>query len=144
MKSEEPLLITDPTPTPCQDGLKTETDSVLCQNEMEATSTSMLDPPNVPAGEQLCKRPSEQCGAGSGDNEHQKDCGEGKEQGVTILADEDFRKPKKRYRTPGGAASVRVRVQLLRDSYHDNVPTGVQEVSGKGSDIRGRRELCRP
>lgn len=99
VKKEEPTLDSDPVPTPRQDGLKTESGSTSCQNETETTSTSVV-PPTVPAGnaDPLCKRES---GA-------EAECGGGNEvKGETNPADEDFRKPKKRYRTPGGAVSVR-------------------------------------
>ena len=45
--------------------------------------------------------------AGSGDSH-----GDVRAQDVKVEPDEDFRKPKKRYRTPGGAASVRVSVSI--------------------------------
>lgn len=113
---EEPALNTDPVPTPCQDGLKTESSSTSHRNETETTGTSVA-PPTAPAGNgvQLCKTESAGdagCGAESGGC--QRGCNEDKEKGRVNPSDEDFRKPKKRYRTPGGAVSVRVKVRQLR------------------------------
>lgn len=113
---KEPAIDTDPVPTPCLDGLKTESGSMSCQNETETAGTPVV-PPTGPAGngDQLCKKESGEdvvCGANSGG--YLKGCNEDKDKGGMNPCDEDFRKPKKRYRTPGGAVSVRVEVQQSR------------------------------
>ena len=89
-----------------------------CQNGTETRSSpgavekGREDAGGVAAGEVSV------CGGDSGD--------------VTEM-DKDFRQPKKRYRTPGGVASVRVRVHLLSwRYYHSYIPQGSKRVRVKG------------
>ena len=81
-----------PVPTPCQDGIKTEGSSVV-QNGMETCNRESVRPSSAvdPVG-------------------REKGVADSKEKGVAnppikSEMDEDFCKPKKRYRTPGGVAN---------------------------------------
>lgn len=100
-------LCLDPVPTPCQDRIKTDPSICDSKNGVGTGSSAVAAPTSPPVTAEPSQPP---CTV-----EERAGCKERNVRGQTVevVADEDFRKPKKRYRTPGGVVLVRVKVRCL-------------------------------